>query len=415
MKSKFKISKARFIFIIAYIMLLLCSFYQTTTFKAIFDINLLYNICRLFAAALILFKCVCFDKYTLKELLLIVLLIFIGFISYFLSKRGELLDVILLIVGSANLNVRSIIKAYIIIATSFLLVAFICSQTGIIVDYTTIRAAGSIGKLNIERHGFGIVYATDFAAHILFIYISYFYLKFRRRKIKLLDCLITILLLVFLDIFCDARLTEYMIALSFILFVIAYSPKLATKVLNCALFSKVVVYAIPVCAIFTIVLTFFYNSSNALWVTFDRYFLSNRLKISNRIMKKNGIPFLGQHIVMQGNGFKVNGFDQEVGITYLDSSYIQLLLLYGVFSTILIILIYTIYAKEVVQERNLIVEMIIIILAISSIVNQYLISIAYNPFIIMAGTYALRWLHNKKHRQYRYRKNYLTVEGITYK
>lgn len=391
MSSSYKISRAQFVFSVAYFLLLFCSFYQTTTFKALLDIGTFYNICRMLAAILILFKCIYFDKYTLKELMFVSILVLMGVISYYTSKRGDFLDVILLIVGSANVNNDKLIKLYLAVTIPFLLTAFVCSQTGIIIDYTTVRSE-NIGMQYAERHGFGIIYATDFAAHILFIYISYYYLKYKKRRVNLFDYGLTLLLAYFLDRYCDARLTELMLILMLILFTIACSSQKAKN----KLLSKIVVCAFPVSAVIIILLTFLYNPSNSLWIAFDSIFLSNRLKISNRVLRNYGVPLLGQHLIMQGQGFKINGFDASIGVTYLDSSYIQLLLIYGVFSTILTIFMYTLFAKKAVRNNNITLEMVVILLAISSIVNQYLISIAYNPFVIAAGTYAIDWIRNNQ-------------------
>lgn len=370
----------------SFVLLFFCTFYSSTTFVAFGDINFFLNISRAISVCMVALKCILVDKYNIKRFLLMLMLLMLGGITWIASRRGAFLDVIVLMVGAANIKPKQIVKLYTVCASVFLAVAFVCSISGIIVDYTTYRVMNMIQIGTRERHSFGINYPTDFAAHVFFIYISYYYLRYGKRKIKLLDYVIAAAIIVFLDFYCDARFSEVLIGLSLVLFTLAdYKPRLFDK----KLIKTAVLWVFPLSAIFTIGVTTLYKSSSALWILIDQMLFSKRLSIGSRMLSKHGISLFGQEILMQGLGFKVSGYDTSIGTTYLDSSYMQLYLLYGLFATVFIIVISMMCCHKVNQENDTIMKCIVLLLAISCILNQYLLIISYNPFIIVFGAYVL--------------------------
>lgn len=381
-----KLSLGWLLYATSFFGLFFCSFYSGTTFIAYGNINFFENIARVYAFLAIGGKCIYIDKYRQKEIIIYMLMVILSLIVFFRSGRGTIFEVILLIIGAKGIPYKKILKLYLKMASVFLLITIIASLTGIILDYTTIRTLGGVKVGSRLRHSFGINYATDFAAHVFFIFLTYRVLTFNKRMVNVIDLILTVLIVAGLEYYCNARLSEILILVTFFMFWIFERKK---YLFQYKLFQKSVVISFPVAAAISIVTAIMYKSSNAMWVLVDGLLFSNRLKISHKVFEKNGIKWFGQYIYMQGLGYKVNGFDSSIGTTYLDSSYVQLLFLYGIVMTIFIIIILINFAKKTIQYENIGMALAAVILAVSCIINQYLLNIAYNPFIIVAGTFVL--------------------------
>lgn len=385
-RVSYKLSLGWLLYALAFMMLFFCTFYESTTFVQFAKLGVVRNLCRVAAACMIAIKCVYVDRFNLKNLFAIACLMMLDVIVYYFSRRGSILDLAVLMIGAAKIQPRKIVKLYAQCASVFLAVAFLCSTTGIILDYTTVRVMNGVQVSDSLRHSFGINYPTDFAAHVFFIYICYYYLKADRRKINVLDFLVTFLIVAFLDHFCEARLSEGCILIALVLFTIADHWK---KLFDVKLIKKLICWIFPLCAVLTIGATYLYDSSSPMWVMLDEKLFSKRLSVSHRVMQNYGFSLLGQEIKMQGLGYKVDGYDPTVGTTYIDSSYVQVLMLYGIITTVFLLAILVLFTRKAVQEKNLHLQCVIIVLAVSCIMNQYLLIISYNPFIIVASTYVL--------------------------
>lgn len=381
-KFNSKVSLGWLLYATCFFGLFFCNFYSSTTFVAYGNINTIWNIMRVYALVVIGFKCVYIDKYKLKKLILCVIAIILSLIVFIYSDRGTVLEVVLLIIGSNGISYKKILNLYLKMASIFLLITFLASVTGVIVDYTTIRTVNGVRIGSRLRHSFGINYATDFAAHVFFIYLTYRVLAFNKRKMKWIDFILTLFIVAGLEYYCNARLSEISIGITFFMFLIFEWKNYLFK--N-KLIQNSIIISFPVSAIISIITTLKYDPSNAAWVFIDKVLFSKRLTVAHRVFEQNGIKLFGQYIFMQGLGYKVNGFDTSIGTTYLDSSYIQLLFLYGIVMTVFIICILTVFCKKTIQYENIELAIASFILAVSCIINQYLLNIAYNPFIIVAG------------------------------
>lgn len=366
-------------YFLVFILLFTCDFYNTTTFKGLVDITFLLNAARVLSVILITVKCVYIDSYSIKHLIVITLLVGVAAISVFSSNTAALLDFILLAVGCRGIDDKKIVKTYFVFGTIYLLITMVCSLTGVIENYSTIRA--TTGTL---RYSFGIVYSTDFAAHVFFLILAFHYI--RDRRIKLLDIIIHILIVAFLNRYCDSRLSEAMILMTLILFII-YDFR--GEIFGSRVFGFISTWVTVGCGIFSVVITNLYSGSSVAWVAIDELLFSNRLKIGKKVIDMYGFTPFGQFIKMQGMGYKVYDYDTSIGTTYIDSSYLQIILIYGTVFFVIMMAAYTYCAKKVYWSGNRKLSIILVLIAVSCIINQYLTNIAYNPFVVIFGTYLL--------------------------
>lgn len=365
-----------FLYISAFSLIVFCSFYDTTTFKELLNLKPLHMVARVYLAIALSYKCLWLDKYKKQDLIKMAVILFVSAIAVLLSRRGALFDYVLLLVGARNINPKKILKAYLVIAIPLIVLAFLCSNFGLIENFTIKRR----GSTSI-RNSFGIVYPTDFAAHIFYIILSLLYIK--KRKMQYYDVLIILLIVILLDKFCNARTSEVMILLTGILFfVLDYKE----KIFNNKIFPKVVKAFSGVLALTSIFLPLLYSTSNEIIVLIDEKLLNGRFFMAKRVIDMYGYSLFGQKIVMQGDGYKTYQYDANLGKTYIDSAYLQIALLYGFVFLVLLLIAISIYIDKSYKKGDIKMILVIFLILCSCFHNQYLIIIAYNPFTIMMGT-----------------------------
>ena len=82
-----------------------------------------------------------------------------------------------LILGIRGENFRQIIRLYLIVGTISLIGIFLAAELRIIPNLVFVR-----DTTNVVRHSFGIIYSTDFAAHVLYLVLAHCYLRFDRLR-----------------------------------------------------------------------------------------------------------------------------------------------------------------------------------------------------------------------------------------
>ncbi len=73
------------------------------------------------------------------------------------------------------------------------------------------------------------------------------------------------------------------------------------------------------------------------------------------------------------------------GYNYVDSSYIQYTLLYGIFFMLLIIVALSLVTRNVVSENNELLAVVLAILAIHAMFDPQLLWLWYSPFAMLIG------------------------------
>lgn len=364
-------------YLCAFVPVVFCSFYDTTTFKVLFDISTVYMCVRVYMLELIVIKCIYIDQYKLKELAIIATIVLLGAFSTIMSQRAALFEYIILLIGAYKVDPKRIAKAYLAVAVPFIVCALIASKAGLIIDYTITRR-----ESELVRHSFGIVYTTDFAAHIFYIVLAWLYVK--REKMNIRDLIIIMIVIYFIDRNCNARLAEGMLLISGILFYI-YDHK--SRFFESKLFYRIVQISGFAFTVIVFALAHLYDISNPLMVYIDETFFNGRFYIAKRVIGMYGLSLFGQKITMQGDGYKTYVYDTNLGTTYIDSAYLQIGLLYGFVFLLIILIAISIYSKRCYLSGNTRLLLVIFLVLCSCLHNQYLVLIAYNPFMVMMGGY----------------------------
>ncbi|WP_314319806.1 hypothetical protein [Paucilactobacillus nenjiangensis] len=367
------------LYFFSFTIFVVASYLQTTMYMEVISPHF-FNYLQYVAITLLLFKLLFFQKYQINEMIISLIMLFVSLFVLLESTSFLPIYLSLYIIASADIDMFKIVKWYFWIAIIVLIFAFISSQFGIIKNLEYVRNG-------ITRNSFGIIYPTDFAAHIFYICLAYCFLYF--DKLNFAKYLVFTAVAIAVYVFCDARLDMISILLIIPVMII-------TKIINnknkIDLFSWCISFIL---AYLTIASTFLYQFNFNFLFSLDKV-LSQRLSISSEGIEKHGIHLFGSHVVEHGWGgsgglLASQGDKPSFHYFILDSSFVRLFIIYGLLFAVLLIGLITIASYTQTIQGNLVIVAIFLLIAISSVVDQHMIELAYNPFYLGIFCYLFKF------------------------
>lgn len=142
-------------------------------------------------------------------------------------------------------------------------------------------------------------------------------------------------------------------------------------------------------------LTFFFDKSTFVSETINEL-LTNRLQLTYDAIQDYGIKLFGQAINWVGGAIY---FEKEyVDYNYVDSSYMQIMLSYGIVLLIMILAGYYLIGRIIVKEKAWYLGLVIILSAVHSTFDPQLMWIQYNIYFMTLGYLFIP--DKEKRRQY---------------
>ncbi|WP_283587996.1 hypothetical protein [Limosilactobacillus viscerum] len=311
------------------------------------------------------------DYCNLKEIIGKSMVLILAIISWRLSRNTDILLYVSFILGARNVNFREIIKLFFVTIGILLLGTIIISQANLVKDAVYMRK-------DFHRHSLGIGYPTDTGAYAFYLLLAYYYLFFKNLTWR------SYAIVAFLDVVLyevtQARNSCVLILLTI---PIIWVAQLASNgnVISRGIASFYWMIA-PLAAYSTLLLAWLYNPSR-IFNILDRI-LSGRLGLSHKALAKYGISFFGQHVHENGwggvKGLK-NFYKLNFSYFYIDSSYMRLVIIYGLILGVLIVICMTAIAYRSTLNREYALAAIIMLIGLHCIVEQHLLDLSYNPFL----------------------------------
>ena len=317
------------------------------------------------------------QKYEGKDSLVVLV---IGYLVLLAGYNSENITMLLLsfvmVVGAKEIMFRDIIKVHFIFALCFCTFNILGRVLDLIPKTFLIRGnerEGLFGEV-VAREDFGYGFPTDFALHVFYILLDYWILK--NRRLKWGEILIYFCLAYFIIIFSDARLAAFCILLIAILSLVL--PYLQNKsFINVYLINPLFIISIPLFALISIVGTIMYDETDIYWIGADVLF-SGRLQLGQDAIKEAGISLFGQTYTMYGMGNLGAGDDYN----YIDCSYLQSLVFWGVVLSIILVLLFVRICKFALSRMDYVLLSAIFIAGISGVIAQFFYFFAYCPLLI---------------------------------
>lgn len=362
------------IYEIAFAFEFVVAFLITSTYTDYFSNHLLHTL--MFAGlALVLLKIFLFDDLDLKWLAIDAIVLILLLITWRTSKEFSLFSMGIFVLGARNVDFKRIIKIYFYVGMLLLAFVVISAMGGLIRNLVYRR-----DMTNIVRQSFGIAYPTDFAAHVLYLILAYAYLKF--GKIKWYDYAVFLAVAVFLVKFSDARLSVYAIILSIPVLWIgqrAQTDHLLSR------FIASFYWTVPILSAYLVIIaSYFFTPSNKILTKVNNA-SSGRLFLGHKAISEYGFSMFGKQIIEHGwggaNGLKMSQ-NAPANYFFVDSSFLRMTILYGIIMAIIILLAMTKISWESFQKGSFALASIIVIVSVSAMVEQRLLDLAYDPFLI---------------------------------
>lgn len=352
------------LFIMAYVPVLILGVLNSSAMIYGLPIANLSKACTAFALGLFILK-VLLNEYSIKEFGLYVVLLVILCISWKQSQSSSLVSMFVFMISARNVDSKLINRIYLVISASLLIIITLSALKGLIPNYTYFRDG-------LSRASLGIIYPTDYAAHIFYILCSLAYL--RRDKFNWKDLTVFIGISYWVYLQTNARLNFICsLLLAIGMFVIRFDKK--------NLIRKVTWLTPTIGATVMIFLTYIYNPGSR-FLGLLNHLLSGRFSIVNEIIHNYGFHLFGANISQNGlggpSGLNFN-FTLDKYI-FIDSSYLRLLLMYGVICLIITIWLISNLVKKT-KDRYLLV--ILLVIFVSGAIENHLLEIAYNPFFLI--------------------------------
>lgn len=330
-----------------------------------------------------------YKAYTTKEQILGILICLTFAIPGALTDYSYIYWIGFLIVGAKGIDFSKILKFYLIISITIMAVAFAASQGGIIEDlqYMNDRGAGKF-----LRHSFGIVYPTDYAAHLFYMTMAAMVL-YDKKWNTITKIWISSLVAISVFLTSNAQTT------TITLFVFVALCVLERALRTYMGYIEKVFRLVPITLAAGFIYLAYRYDANQSWMAKINSLISGRLQLSKKGLDDYPVKLFGQNVIENGLGTSTANRDFYF---YLDDSYIRILLEYGIIAFIVTIIILAMISKKASEEKKYILVIVLVAIAVQSVMEQHLIDIAYNPMILalfarVSGVERKeKWIHQRE-------------------
>lgn len=374
--EKEKIKSGSLIFLLAYSIFLFRLCLSNTTFVEYVPINTTSMLILLvIASLLVVIKIIIFDRYTVFNIVLLLIISIISIISYRHNAHVDILVIMLLLIGARNVNLSSIVRCHFYIYFIIMIFGVLFSLMGLIDNYVTISV------LKGYRYALGNTYPTDFSAGILYLFFDYAYLKSKwnwRNSVTLAIVAISVYMI-------TRSFGNLLNSLIFICLLILIHNKVGLKIITSRLVHFFSVLLYPILAIISIMAPIQYLTSTNVFLRLFDVISDFRLGYSSQAIKQYGLTLFGEDIKFFGAGWGTNLVSNKY--FYVDNGYLQVALLYGVIIIILLCFGFSLVIYKYAKIKNgTVLLIILIVIAIQSVSEPRLFNILYNVFLFSIST-----------------------------
>ena len=304
-----------------------------------------------------------------KYLILSILLLLSGGLVYFQTNRLNFLVYSMLLVLLVNVDMKVVLRNYVVVAGILVVGVFLLSLIGMIPNLQYNRAG-------VIRNSFGFIYPTDFASHCFYLFLAISYLL--KDKFIWTRSLFGILLSAFIIKYCDARLNALSILLATVIFIyFYYSDGKKLKIFALLPYSAVVFASIVT------YLSYKFSWSNPFLVSVNKL-ITGRLALGRNAFDTFGVHLFGtRNVQFIGSGGKT---ESVIGYNYVDSSYVQMLFTYGIVPVVLLLIIYVVASRKQYKDGQYLLVAILSLIAFNCMIEAFWFVPTYNIFMFLLFT-----------------------------
>ncbi len=360
------------LFFIAYIIFLFGVLINSTKYNFVPIALKISHVIQLIGCFIAIIKIILdvYEIYLKRELARIdykyLLFFILSVISVIVSRSKTIAYFDIFVLASKDINFKRLLKVtlYVLIGTAiYTLISCLC---GLIVDILVYRGDN-------VRHSFGWTSPNQLMIVIFEIISIYMYLK--KDKLKWYDFVISIVLLGVGYYFTGSRMCLLATLLLLVLFALVKYTNIHK------LFNKIkwLFYSVPVLlSILILGLTIAYKHYDLTKV--DDY-LTGRLLYGSMAIEEYGIKPFGDNIIFTGQ--RAEGELEELEYNYVDSSYLKILINYGPFMLVAILIFLILLTRYSFNKKDYYLLSIILVIELYCFMDSFLFCIELNPYLLL--------------------------------
>lgn len=310
-----------------------------------------------------------YKEYDKKEL------VFIGAITILLLLSAKIIGnkamfiYWVFIIAAHNIELEKIVKATIIVHLCCMFIIIASYIGGVVENRIYIQEGGR------SRASLGYQYTTDSSNYFFHIILMYIYIKKEKISWESIGTLMLCNLLLF-------ELTDTKNAFILGTFVLIIAGVM--KIFKCLRNNNIVykagaIFAMPLASGTIIYLSFLFNEQVRWMKELDTLF-SGRLTMGYNAFKTYGISVWGKAI--QWIGGTRNYMKNPGEYNYVDSSYTQILINYGVLIFILVCFLFVLLSWRASKKNDVYLMLVLVIISLHSFLDPQLLWMGFNPFIM---------------------------------
>lgn len=366
-----QLTKKEFLFSTAWSLFIISVLMELTAWQALDSSGWLGKILQLMRYSAYFICCIIIIENTFKRELLIGL-IAVGMcfsLGMLCSANKTMVLYFLLIMAASGLSSSLVLRISFIIQTVIFSMTILCSQIGLAVDF-------DFSSETRIRHGLGFAWTTT--GSILFFYMVLQYVYLRKRNASIMEYVILEAVNYLLYRFTDSRMAFLMTTLYLLFFCMERLFRHPWKISE--MVGNLFCLAPTVISIVSLLAFQFYQEGSSLWDKLNSV-LSDRLALGSRAIHQYGYTLFGQKI--KWVGYSIQNPQMTVDYNYVDCSYLQLALQYGLIFLCIVIIFYTIILFKAVKSRDYYLVWTVLFVMGLSITEPRLMQFAFNPFPIL--------------------------------
>lgn len=319
--------------------------------------------------------CIKKKLYSMWEIVLTVAIVVVfTIVAVITTSYSYLFPIAFLIIGAKDVDFDKILKVYIIVVITIILAAVLTSQIGIIENLRYVDHRGT-------RNSMGIIYPTDFGAHIFYLALAW--ICYRNEKITW--CELFIICIIAIIVYYLSMPVTSMACIILMLILSAFEKEyrkiekniVLRKIRDC--FLQAGKYSVIFFSAIYMFVQHMYNPESLFWHNVDDK-ISYRLMYTWYTLYDKTAKWFGQDIMEIGYG---GNEDTSHDYMFLDDSYISILMKYGIIVFALVLLIFIIGQYKALKNQRFMIILAGITLSLHSIMEHHFLEIGYNPFVLI--------------------------------
>ena len=303
---------------------------------------------------------------------------FFFYLSYRSVGYRFLLFIAVIMIGSANVNYKKILKTYLISTAPIIILGVLSCLSGALHNLVYLTETKEL------RSSWGMCYTTDFASIFLFMLMAAFVLL---TNIPELFFLPIVLLYMFIPVYVAKSTTSticgcLLIATVLIMWMVRLIRRKKTNIKGYSrLVDMMMVMAFPVMAaiIFVVIYIGWYGD-----ISFLNVIMNGRVELVMNAVEKYGIKPFGTDFILIGNGASTI---QDTGYNFVDPSYALIMIRYGWVVLMVVAAMWVYMTIRAIMAGNRRMAAVMAIIAVHSLSEHHFLEINYNIILIL--TFAL--------------------------